>query len=121
MFALGVRQVACHWCDGAHFERWPEYIASCMPSIASLVLSSIGQLKAVQRLNLPARCLNSWHTDEAGRVGAIRSEANLDRDRVAALGRAKAHFRGPGRRHALISVLASAIISLLIRSVALTF
>jgi hypothetical protein len=32
MFALGGRQVACHWCNGGHFERWPEYIASCMPS-----------------------------------------------------------------------------------------
>jgi len=61
--------VACHRCDEAHFERWPEYIVSCMPSIASLILSTIGQLKAVQRLNLPARCLNSWHTDEGGGSG----------------------------------------------------
>ena len=30
-----------------------------------------------------------------------------------ALGRAKAHFTGPGRRHALICLLASAIIALI--------
>jgi len=39
---------------------------------------------------------------KGGRVGTIHSsEANLDRHRVAALGRAKAHFTGPRRRHAL--------------------
>jgi len=48
----------------------------------------------------------------SGRVGTIHSEANLDQRRVAALGRAKAHFTGPRRRHALIYLLASAIIAL---------
>src|SRR6516225_6455508 len=48
----------------------------------------------------------------SGRVGTIHSEANLDRGRVAALGRAKANFTGPRRRHALICLLASAIIAL---------
>src|SRR5262249_57641497 len=58
--------------------------------------------------------LISWHTTERGRVGTIHSsEANLDRHRVAALGRAKAHFTGPRRRHALIYFLASAIIPLI--------
>ena len=38
----------------------------------------------------------------SGRVGAIHSETNLDRGRVAALGRAKAHFTGPRRRQVLI-------------------
>ncbi len=48
-----------------------------------------------------------------GRVGTIHpSEANLDRSRVAALGRAKAHFRVPRRCHALICLLAPAIIAL---------
>ena len=51
---------------------------------------------------------------QKGRVGTIHSsEANLDRHRVAALGRAKAHFTGPRRRHALIYFLASAIIPLI--------
>src|SRR4029077_5586642 len=49
-----------------------------------------------------------------GRVGTIHpSEVNFDRHRVAILGRAKAHFTGPGRRRALICLLASAIISLI--------
>jgi soluble lytic murein transglycosylase len=48
-----------------------------------------------------------------GRVGTIHSsEVNLDRHRVAALGRAKAHFTG-GRRRAVICLLASAIIPLI--------
>jgi soluble lytic murein transglycosylase len=51
---------------------------------------------------------------KGGGVGTIHSsEANLDRHRVAALGRAKAHFTGPRRRHALIYFLASAIIPLI--------
>ena len=50
---------------------------------------------------------------QSGRVGTIHSsEANLDRSRVAALGRAKAHFTGPRRRRALIYLLAWAIIAL---------
>jgi soluble lytic murein transglycosylase len=49
----------------------------------------------------------------SGRVGTIHSsEANLDRGRVAALGRAKAHFTGLRRRHALIYFFASALIAL---------
>ena len=47
-----------------------------------------------------------------GRVGTIHSEANLDRGRVAALGRAKAHFTGPRRRQVLIYLGIAAIISL---------
>jgi hypothetical protein len=43
-------------------------------------------------------------------VGIIySSEANLDRGCVAALGRAKARFTGPGRRHALVCLLVSII------------
>src|ERR1700745_1617145 len=58
-------------------------------------------------------CLISWHTAERERVGTIHSsEVNLDRHRVAALGRAKAHFTG-GRRRAVICILASAIIPLI--------
>ena len=39
-------------------------------------------------------------------VGTIHSsQGNLDRSYVAALGRAKARFTGPGRRHALICLL----------------
>jgi soluble lytic murein transglycosylase len=49
----------------------------------------------------------------SGRVGAIHSEANLDRGRVAALGRAKARFTGLRRGHAFIYLLASAIIPLI--------
>ncbi len=50
----------------------------------------------------------------SGRVGTIHSsEANLDRGRVAALGRAKARFTGLRRRHAFIYLLASAIIPLI--------
>ena len=72
------------------------------------------QHEVAQRPNLPAMCLISWHTAERGRVGTIHSsEANLDRHRVAALGRAKAHFTGPKRRRALIYLLASAIIPLI--------
>ena len=48
----------------------------------------------------------------SGRVGAIHSEANLDRGRVAALGRAKAHFTGPRRRQVLIYLGVAAIIAL---------
>jgi soluble lytic murein transglycosylase len=69
--------------------------------------------EVVGRSSLPAMCLISWHTAERERVGTIHSsEANLDRHRVAALGRAKAHFTGPRRYHALIYLLASAIIAL---------
>jgi soluble lytic murein transglycosylase len=72
------------------------------------------QHEVAQRQNLPAMCLISWHTAERGRGGTIHSsEANLDRHRVAALGRAKAHFTGPKRRRALIYLLASAIIPLI--------
>jgi soluble lytic murein transglycosylase len=71
------------------------------------------QPEVVWRSNLPAMCLISLHTPERGRVGTIHSsEGNLDRSRVAALGRAKAHFTEPRRRHALIYLLASAIIVL---------
>jgi soluble lytic murein transglycosylase len=50
---------------------------------------------------------------QRGRVGTIHSsEANLDRSRVAALGRAKAHVTEPKRRSALICLLASTIIAL---------
>jgi soluble lytic murein transglycosylase len=66
--------------------------------------------EVVRRSNLPAMCLISWHTRERGRVGTIRSSE--DRSRVAALGRAKAHFTGPRRHHALIYLLASAIVAL---------
>src|SRR5262245_4442987 len=70
--------------------------------------------EVVQRPNLPAMCLISWHTSKRGRVGTIHSsEANLDRHRVAARGRAKAHFTGPKRRRALIYLVASAIIPLI--------
>jgi soluble lytic murein transglycosylase len=49
----------------------------------------------------------------SGRVGTIHSsEANLDRSRVAALGRAKAHFTGLRRRHALTYLFAFTIIGL---------
>src|SRR6266849_4472220 len=49
----------------------------------------------------------------SGRVGTIHSsEANLDQGRVAALGRAKAHFTGLRRGHALIYFFALAIIAL---------
>jgi soluble lytic murein transglycosylase len=72
------------------------------------------QPEAVRRPSLPAMCLISRHTPESGRVGTIHtSEGNLDRHRVAALGRAKAHFTGPRRRRALIYLLASAIIPLI--------
>jgi peptidoglycan lytic transglycosylase len=48
-----------------------------------------------------------------GRVGAIHSlEADLNRGRVAALGRAKERFTGPTRRYALIYLFASALIAL---------
>ena len=50
-------------------------------------------------------------TAESG-VGTIySSQGNLDRSYVAALGRAKTRFTGPGRRHALICILVSAIIA----------
>jgi soluble lytic murein transglycosylase len=72
------------------------------------------QPEAVRRPSLPAMCLISRHTPESGRVGTIHtSEGNLDRHRVAALGRAKAHYTGPRRRRALICLLASAIIPLI--------
>jgi hypothetical protein len=52
-------------------------------------------------------------TAESG-VGTIHSsQGNLDRSYVAALGRAKARFTGPGRRHALICLLVSATIALI--------
>jgi hypothetical protein len=52
-------------------------------------------------------------TAESG-VGTIHSsQSNLDRSYVAALGRAKARFTGPGQRHALICLLVSAIIALI--------
>jgi soluble lytic murein transglycosylase len=66
--------------------------------------------EVVGRSNLPAMCLISWHTRERGRVGTIHSSE--DRSRVAALGRAKAHITGPRRHHALIYLLASAIVAL---------
>jgi hypothetical protein len=58
------------------------------------------------------RCPNSWQTAESG-VGTIHSsQGNLNRSCVAALGRAKARFTDPGRRHA-ICLLVSAIIALI--------
>ena len=57
-------------------------------------------------------CLISWHTTERG--GTIHSsEVNLDRHRIAALGRAEAYFMGQRRCRALICLLASAIIPLI--------
>jgi hypothetical protein len=59
------------------------------------------------------RCPNSWQTAESG-VGIIHSsQGNLDRSWDAALGRAKARFTDPGRRHVLFCFLASAIIALI--------
>jgi hypothetical protein len=50
----------------------------------------------------------------SGRVGTIHSsEINFDRHRVVALGRAKAHSKGPRRRRALVCLFASAIIPLI--------
>jgi soluble lytic murein transglycosylase len=57
-------------------------------------------------------CLISWHTTETGGSGHP-ADVNFDRHRVAALGRAKAHFKEPGRRRALICLLALAIIPLI--------
>ncbi len=75
--------------------------------------SAMRQPDVVRRSNLPAMCLISWHTPKRGRVGTIHSsEGNLDRSRVAALDRAKAHFTGLRRRYALIYLVASAIIAL---------
>src|SRR5438105_1719725 len=49
-----------------------------------------------------------------GRVGIIySSEISFNRPRVAAFGRAKAHYKGPRRRRAFICLLASAIIPLI--------
>ena len=62
----------------------------------------------------PAMCLISWHTRrERGRVGTIHpSDANLDRGRVAALGRKNAQVaRRPARRKPAY-LLASAILAL---------
>ena len=52
-------------------------------------------------------------TAESGAGTIHSSQGNLDRSCVAALGRAKAGFTGPGRRHALICLLVSAIIALI--------
>ena len=59
------------------------------------------------------RCPNSWQTAESGVRTIHASQGNLDRSCVAALGRAKARSTGPGRRHALICLLVSAIIALI--------
>jgi hypothetical protein len=72
----------------------------------------------VRRSNLPAKPARNVPYFMAyyrkGRVGTIHpSEVNSDRHRVAALGRAKAHFTGPRRRRALICLVASAIIPLI--------